>query len=34
MSIPDAKYEHDWSGLHVVRIKKCEHDRHAAMKTV
>jgi len=34
MSVPDAKFETDWSDLHVVRVTRCEHGRPFVMKTV
>ncbi|KAG0517066.1 hypothetical protein BDA96_09G056400 [Sorghum bicolor] len=34
MSVPDAKFETDWSDLHVVRVTRCEHGRPSVMKTV
>ncbi|CAD6338450.1 unnamed protein product [Miscanthus lutarioriparius] len=31
-SIPDGVHETDWFGMHVVRIRKCEHGRYAILK--
>lgn len=30
--VPDAEIEHDWAGMNVVRLPKCEHGWHAILK--